>query len=278
MKSRTFEEFFNTIQQTSNELNDLVDFKKVISNVSEIEMHLNSLNFLLTNNEKDFYKKLKLLFENNKKCLLVIPILLGIREPEKCLVNLNDNVYCVSSFIDNYDNLLIFFKKTGLLNFIINKNIKNFVDYVFGVEVGLDSNSRKNRTGKKREEYIFSKLNEAFNEREEIQVLEQQKMENIEKYENKVYDFLIINKKNNKKVYIECSFYNAGGSKISETARAYEQIYQELKDKNITNVSFLWLADGKGVKTIKKLLEKNFNKGYIVNTKQLIDEIKKKID
>lgn len=278
MKSRTFEEFFNTIQQTSNELNDLVDFKKVISNVSEIEMHLNSLNFLLTNNEKDFYKKLKLLFENNKKCLLVIPILLGIREPEKCLVNLNDNVYCVSSFIDNYDNLLIFFKKTGLLNFIINKNIKNFVDYVFGVEVGLDSNSRKNRTGKKREEYIFSKLNEAFNEREEIQVLEQQKMENIEKYENKVYDFLIINKKNNKKVYIECSFYNAGGSKISETARAYEQIYQELKDKNITNLSFLWLADGKGIKTIKKLLEKNFNKGYIVNTKQLIDEIKKKID
>lgn len=40
-----------------------------------------------------------------------------------------------------------FIKETGLQKVFQDKNIKNLVDYVFGVETGLDTNARKNRSG-----------------------------------------------------------------------------------------------------------------------------------
>ena len=43
--------------------------------------------------------------------------------------------------------LLIFFKETGLKEFFESKIVKNLVDYCIGVEVGFDTNARKNRTG-----------------------------------------------------------------------------------------------------------------------------------
>ncbi|UWW01478.1 type II restriction endonuclease [Mycoplasmopsis felis] len=52
---------------------------------------------------------------------------------------------------NSLDEYLLFLDKTGLLDLISNKIINNLVDYVLGVEVGLDSNSRKNRTGKSME-------------------------------------------------------------------------------------------------------------------------------
>ncbi|WP_313771157.1 DpnII family type II restriction endonuclease [Mycoplasmopsis felis] len=61
---------------------------------------------------------------------------------------------CIFRFKDEWNSLdeyLLFLDKTGLLDLISNKIINNLVDYVLGVEVGLDSNSRKNRTGKSME-------------------------------------------------------------------------------------------------------------------------------
>ena len=40
-----------------------------------------------------------------------------------------------------------FVKETGLKTLITDKKIKNLVDYMIGVEAGLDSNGRKNRGG-----------------------------------------------------------------------------------------------------------------------------------
>lgn len=37
------------------------------------------------------------------------------------------------------------FEKSGIINLFKDKKIKNLVDYTIGVEVGLDSNGRKNR-------------------------------------------------------------------------------------------------------------------------------------
>ena len=40
---------------------------------------------------------------------------------------------------------LQFFKQTGLVKLFTKDGVKNLVDYVIGVEAGLDSNGRKNR-------------------------------------------------------------------------------------------------------------------------------------
>ena len=41
----------------------------------------------------------------------------------------------------------MFLKKTGFLRLLSDRNIKSIPDYFIGVEVGLDSNGRKNRSG-----------------------------------------------------------------------------------------------------------------------------------
>ena len=46
------------------------------------------------------------------------------------------------------DDYKMFMRKTGLFNLLENHILGNLVDYVTGVETGLDSNGRKNRGGK----------------------------------------------------------------------------------------------------------------------------------
>lgn len=53
-----------------------------------------------------------------------------------------------------------FLKNSGLFDLISNGKIKNLVDYAIVIEVRLDSNSRKKRSGKIMENFVeeFSKL------------------------------------------------------------------------------------------------------------------------
>lgn len=52
----------------------------------------------------------------------------------------------------------MFMRKTGLFSLISEHLINNLVDYVTGVEVGLDSNGRKNRGGHLMENLVESYL------------------------------------------------------------------------------------------------------------------------
>lgn len=51
--------------------------------------------------------------------------------------------------------------KTGLFDLIKNNIVGNLYDYVLGVEVGLDSNSRKNRSGKLMENLVEEHIKNA---------------------------------------------------------------------------------------------------------------------
>ena len=46
-----------------------------------------------------------------------------------------------------FQKLSVSLKKSGLLKIFKDKTVKNIVDYTIGIEVGLDSNGRKNRGG-----------------------------------------------------------------------------------------------------------------------------------
>jgi type II restriction enzyme len=48
---------------------------------------------------------------------------------------------------EDIEKYLTFIKETGLRDLLASKKLKNLVDYMIGVEAGLDSNGRKNRGG-----------------------------------------------------------------------------------------------------------------------------------
>jgi len=58
---------------------------------------------------------------------------------------------------NSIEDYKMFMRKTGLFDLIQNHIINNLVDYVTGVETGLDSNSRKNRGG-----HLMEKLVESY--------------------------------------------------------------------------------------------------------------------
>ncbi|WP_281256723.1 DpnII family type II restriction endonuclease [Neisseria iguanae] len=71
----------------------------------------------------------------------------------------------------------------------------------------------------------------------------------------KRFDFVI---KTKQKTYlIETNFYNSGGSKLNEVARAYSDISHKINQ--YPNYEFVWITDGQGWLTAKNKLEEAFN-------------------
>lgn len=158
-------------------------------------------------------------------------------------------------------------RKIGLFELLENHLINNLVDYVTGVEVGLDSNGRKNRGGHLMEDLVESYITKAGFQKDINYFKEMYIHEITEKWNidlsaisnkgktEKRFDFVI---KTSNMIYgIETNFYASGGSKLNETARSYKQITQEVN--TINGFTFIWFTDGVGWKTAKNNLEETFD-------------------
>ena len=64
--------------------------------------------------------------------------------------------------------------------------------------------------------------------------------------------------KTKKKTYlIETNFYNTGGSKLNEVARAYSEVAPKINQYE--NYEFVWITDGQGWLSAKNKLEEAYN-------------------
>ena len=172
--------------------------------------------------------------------------------------------------------LLIFFKESGLKNIFHNEYIKNLVDYCFSVEVGFDTNARKNRTGNLMES-IVEKFIKDFCEKNHnfkyISQATQKKIKDIFNYDitidknSRRFDFALWDNYKNKIYLIEVNYYGSGGSKLKATAGEYRPLYDLFKKQKI---DFIWVTDGKGWLTSLNSLEETFNHNdYVVNLEML---------
>jgi len=137
-----------------------IDFDKVYKNVDTIKVELNILNSLVgsKNIENDF-EQLIVRYPETLKC---IPLLLAVRSHEIYALD-SDGEFIYDFKKANYriEQYKVFMKKTGLFNLLENRIVSNIVDYVTGVETGLDSNGRKNRGGHLMENLVESYLQKA---------------------------------------------------------------------------------------------------------------------
>lgn len=249
-----FEYITKTFRDKITTLSWFVDWEKVTNNVRDIELSLNIMNYLI--GKENFVNDLTLLILKNPFIVEAFPILIATREKEiEVLTNLEDlESKKFNFFKNNYSHeeatdLACFLRDTGFANMVVNKNIKNFVDYVYGVEVGLDTNTRKNRSGKMMEniceQLIYAhckKTNHEFIAQADKNKIANQWGVNIEmdKSDRKI-DFAI---KGNKNIYlVEVNFYSGGGSKLKSTATEYCEMYNRYKSQNF---EFIWITDGAG--------------------------------
>lgn len=251
---KAFEEFISQLTETNATLDYFTDFNKIKKNINKIAIKLNQLNYLI--GQTDLKKAIKEIYEENPKTFDVLGILIAIRNNKGTkTLNKNGQVVEIDSYFNSPESIYEFIEETGLIDIFKNKDIKNLVDYVFGIEVGLDTNARKNRGGKnmsKAVSLIFDK--EQIYYKKEVESTEFPDILSLG-VDIKRFDFVI---KTNRKTYlIETNFYNSSGSKLNETARSYSDL--AIKINQYKNYEFVWITDGVGWLAAKNKLEEAFN-------------------
>ncbi|MBO5948762.1 type II restriction endonuclease [bacterium] len=252
-------------------------FDKVNRNVDSLKVELNILNTLVgsKNIEKDF-EDIITKYPETLKC---IPLLLAVRANEISVTDV-DGEYNFSFKKCNYsiEEYKMFMRKTKLFDLLEKHIVSNLVDYVTGVETGLDSNGRKNRGGHLMENLVEEYIQKAgyqknVNYFKEMYIHEIEEKWNVDlsaisnqgKMEKR-FDFVI--KTDNQIYVIETNFYASGGSKLNETARSYKTLATEID--TIDGVTFVWFTDGCGWNSARRNLEETFDVlGTIYNIKDL---------
>lgn len=252
------------------------NFEKVYLNVNKIKNELNLLNGLI--GSKDIEKNFADLVEEYPQVLKAIPILLAKRENIIIIKDADkDYKYNFSKMNYSIDDYIKFMRNTGIFKLLEQHLISSIYDYVTGVEVGMDTNGRKNRTGDAMEDLVesyilkagFVKNHNYFKEvtskaiKEKWNIDLKEILENVdnkvnskkEKMAEKRFDFVVENK--GTLFLIETNFYGSGGSKLNETARSYKMLNEELA--KIKGVKFVWFTDGKGWFSARNNLEETFN-------------------
>lgn len=282
---REFTEWLGSFRESISDYNYYIDFKKVFKNVESIKVELNILNSLVgsKNIEFEFIE----LCKKYPEVLKSIPILLAVRESEIYAIDLDGEFrYNFKKANLDISQYVIFMKKTGLFDLMQNHIISNLVDYVTGVETGLDSNGRKNRGGHLMENLVesfiekagFIKNKDYFKEMYIHQICEKWNIDlsaisNQGKMEKR-FDFII---KTADMIYgIETNFYKSGGSKLNETSRSYKTL--ALETKEIEKFTFVWFTDGKGWTSARNNLEETFDAmEHIYNITDMENKIMEKI-
>lgn len=271
---RNFKVWLDTFVDNISDYKYYINFEKVYRNVEENKVEFNILNSLVgsKNIEEDFTK----LIDKYPEVLKCIPTLLAVRSLKiPAMDEEGAFVYDFKTMNQTVEQYIVFMNKTGLFDLLANRGITNIIDFVLGVETGLDSNGRKNRGG-----HLMEDLIEGYLKNEDVQYYKEMYLKDIELKWNidlstlsnngkaaKRFDFVV---KTENMIYgIETNFYTSSGSKLNETARSYKMIAEECK--NIKGFKFVWFTDGQGWLSAKRNLEETFD---VLETMYNINDVK----
>lgn len=274
---RTFKYLLDNLKDSVNGWSYFVNWAKVNRNIKEVEVSLNILNYLI--GKENIREEFRNILKQYPETLCTIPILIASREKSFRVLNpkegnpFNIEPYefskCGKLCDEEIEKALEFADRSGILEIIEKEKIKNLVDYVFGIEVGLDSNGRKNRSGTAMEDLvemfiieICKKHGYSYIRQASPKSIKEQWNYNIEVDKaDRRFDFAV---NANKKLFlIETNYYSGGGSKLKSTAGEYKTLFDYV---NKSGHEFIWITEGKGWLTASRPLQDTFNyTNYIFN-------------
>ncbi len=256
-----FEYLMRTLKENVRTFDYFVNWERVLQNLRRYEVGLNTLNVLI--GKKDVESSLGSLLQEQPDLMKLLPVLLGLREQavQPSLTILTDYErgelryrsfrLCLEgpASKDQIQAAVEFARKTGILQLLSNRRIKSLPDYVLGVEVGLDSNARKNRGGKQMEKIVQFFVDDIC-QRREFKYLRQATARTIREEFGvemsaggpaRSYDFAIL--AGDRLSLVEVNCYGGGGSKLKATAGEYMQLHTQLSQQGH---GLIWLTEGAG--------------------------------
>ena len=274
-----FVQFMQGLRKTNQTLGYyFVDFNKVKSNVNRVKINLNLLNSLVRN--EDVKNTISEIFnEYGAKPFETLEILIAVRDSQNGVWVVDkspmDEPKDLATMFRTPEGIYDFLEATGLLLIFNSREITNLVDYVFGIEVGMDTNARKNRSGEIMEREVAKRFIEAgIPFKSQIKSKTINALKDILGKDIKKFDFTIETRQ--KTYVVEVNFYNGCGSKPNETARAYTGIAPKINKTE--NFEFVWITDGDGwnsaIPEIKEAYETIPSVYNLTNIGEFIEKIK----
>lgn len=282
-ESEVFQYFQDTLTDSITGWNYFVDWPKVLERFKENEIYLNALNYLV--GKEDIEDEFRYLLQKMPQVVSAIPILIACRIFDfQILTDYTNNNFNYKSFNfsdrsllfpQDIDDIVEFTKNAGVLELFKDRTIKSIPDYVLGIEVGLDSNGRKNRGGTAMEAIVESLIT-AICEQNDFLFIPQATSESIKKQWNidvevdksgRRFDFAVNNQ--NHLYLIEANFYGGTGSKLKATAGEYKSLFDFISRQGH---QFIWITDGLGWKRTLHPLEETFKHiDYTLNLNMVVD-------
>ena len=252
---KDFNLFMSQLQETNQTLDFFCDFDKISLNVEDIKLSLCMLNSLI--GASDMRRAVVTIWKRDRTAFKVMDILIAVRsEGKKVVLDSQGQCVVLDSLFDSVDGVMEFLNDTGLTEVFQQQKIKNLVDYVFGIETGLDTNARKNRSGHVMENMIAHVLDShGISYRQEVYSSEWTAISKVLGDDEKRFDFVI---ETEQKIFlIEVNFYSSGGSKLNEVARSYSDIAPKIN--SVSGFEFVWITDGIGWKSARNKLQEAYN-------------------
>lgn len=278
--------FQETLMVSNKTFSYFVDWPKVKENIQRYDYEINILNYLI--GSTNVQAKLKEILGKNPEVLPVIPLIIAVRDSEINVIE--DPVKPTETMkqfnFDRKDKLsekeiekiVSFCEKSGILKLFSDFKIKNLRDFLLGVETGLDTNARKNRSGMAMESLISPILDKIKGvkiiKQKTFKYLEEtEKIKIPQKLSNRKFDYVIINK--DKYFNMEVNYYDGQGSKPQEIVDSYINRRNELVKESW---GFIWLTDGVGWRGGTSQITNAFNDmEYVLNIefarKGILEEI-----
>ena len=227
-----FQNLVNTFKSSIKTWDYFVNWDKVNDNCKSVEIALNKLNYLL--GKDNLRAELEILLADSPDVVSAFPILLAVRENNLSIINRFDKSVEEFDFNKpmNADKAMRFLERSRLVDLFKSDGIKNLVDYVKGVEVGLDSNGRKNRGGTLMEELVGESVT-SFCDRHGFKSMSQATAEKMKQAfgvdvrvdkSSRRFDFAIYNPTDDRLRLVETNFYNGGGSKLKAVCGEFKSL------------------------------------------------------
>jgi len=271
--------FFSTLLHSNKTYEYFVDWEKVKKAANEYLSELSLLNSLARFPLKQRGTHLKKLLITYPKVAEVIPMLIAERARNGQVDVFDPELETTITFcfantaFDRHRaaKIVRFCRKTGLLKLF--DEVKDLYDYLLGVEVGLDSNARKQRSGNIFENMVLRKLKKLLPAEYKIVHSDPHfslyRKVSAARAKGKVHDIVIYRKDNDKQpvAVVECSFYNVTGSKPISIAESYPAMSEAAEQ---LGVKFVWVTDGPAWHKMKEpLLRAMQSMKWILNFRML---------
>jgi type II restriction enzyme len=256
--------FRKTLLATNRTPAFFVDWDKVQENIIDLDAEISLLNQAI--GTSDLEEQLALIIAKYPEVLRLFPRIIAYREMQfpvlsskfLAVQNLDfERTSLTPPSAVEIEKYMQFAKDAGIVEIL--DYIDNLHDFLLGVEVGMDTNARKNRSGQAMEsllEPMIRKICEDLG----CQMKTQESFKSVpsgikvpDGLKERKADFIVYSGK--RATNIEVNFYSAAGSKPEEIVESYINRHNELKS---SGWHFIWITDGDRWSSCENQLQKAF--------------------